>query len=47
MDLAVLHGGAWLGVFDRTVEGRKKSWEERLSRERRETAGGEVTVVGG
>ena len=38
---------AWLVVFDRSAAGRGKSWEERLSWERRETAGGEVTVVGG
>jgi 2-C-methyl-D-erythritol 4-phosphate cytidylyltransferase len=38
---------AWLVVFDRTPAGRQKTWEERLSWELRETAGGSVTVVGG
>ncbi len=38
---------AWLVVFDRSAAGRGKSWEERLSWELRETAGGMVTVVGG
>jgi hypothetical protein len=38
---------AWLVVFDRTSAGRQKSWEERLTWEVVETAGGMVTVVGG
>jgi len=38
---------AWLVVFDRTPNGRQKSWEERLSWEVRETTGGMVTLVGG
>ena len=38
---------AYLVVFDRTPSGRQKSWEERLSWEVRETAGGTVTLVGG
>ncbi|MFZ4618344.1 MAG: hypothetical protein ACOYM2_19440 [Rectinemataceae bacterium] len=38
---------AWLVVFDRTPAGRQKSWEERLTWEVPETAGGTVTVVGG
>ena len=38
---------AYLVVFDRTPSGRHKSWEERLSWEVRETAGGTVTLVGG
>ena len=36
---------AWLVVFDRTPNGRRKSWKRRLSWEVRETGG--VTVVGG
>ena len=38
---------AWLVVFDRTVAGRRKSWEERLTWEPWETTGGIVTLVGG
>ena len=38
---------AWLVVFDRTPAGRQKSWEERLTWEPRETAGGNVTLIGG
>ena len=34
-------------VFDRTSAGRRKSWEERLGWEVRETAGVMVTLVGG
>ncbi|MFZ2959122.1 MAG: AAA family ATPase [Candidatus Ozemobacteraceae bacterium] len=37
---------AYLVVFDRREEARKKPWEERLTWETREAPGGSITVVG-
>lgn len=37
----------YLMVFDRSPEGRKKPWEERLYREVRSTDHGDVVVIGG
>jgi hypothetical protein len=41
------HADAVLVVFDRTPEGRRKSWEERLTWQTEEYDGREITVVGG
>jgi len=37
----------WLVVFDRTVTGRQKSWEERLTWEEVTTETGMITIIGG
>jgi len=37
----------YLVVFDRSSDGRKKSWDERLTWENAQGSDGPVTVVGG